>query len=232
MILESSPVSFSAVDGAAGVLDDLFHSDDEELSLCTSNPSQKNAGPAGTFLHLKRSALTSVYYTEEIFPPEIIFKCIMDWCYILMCEWNCVISLSSSLFVHVAGVLFSSPLHSGPGFYSVGVLALARAHTLLLPYCTPWRSSQSTHSTWLYFLASAPLAQKKHVHRYTSDTVHVAEHLKTMLNTEVPQMHHSVKYDESELFLFWSILNLSCYDTVEKCSSRFLKSSFWGARAL
>ncbi|XP_036414003.1 ATPase family AAA domain-containing protein 2-like isoform X1 [Colossoma macropomum] len=44
-------------DGAAGVLDDLLHSDDEGSSMCTSNPAQKNAGPAGTFLHFNRSAL-------------------------------------------------------------------------------------------------------------------------------------------------------------------------------
>ncbi|KAI4873114.1 hypothetical protein NFI96_015547 [Prochilodus magdalenae] len=40
-----------------GPLDDVLHSDDEGTSLCTSNPAQKNAGPAGTFLHLSRSAL-------------------------------------------------------------------------------------------------------------------------------------------------------------------------------
>uniref|UniRef100_A0A8B9L7Z9 ATPase family AAA domain-containing protein 2 n=1 Tax=Astyanax mexicanus TaxID=7994 RepID=A0A8B9L7Z9_ASTMX len=44
-------------DGSAGVLDDLLHSDDEGSSLCTSNPAQKNAGPAGSFLLLNRTAL-------------------------------------------------------------------------------------------------------------------------------------------------------------------------------
>ncbi|XP_060756226.1 ATPase family AAA domain-containing protein 2-like [Neoarius graeffei] len=41
---------------AAGVLDDLLHSDDEALSMCTSNPSQTNTGPTGSFLHLTKSA--------------------------------------------------------------------------------------------------------------------------------------------------------------------------------
>uniref|UniRef100_A0AAR2KC83 ATPase family AAA domain-containing protein 2 n=1 Tax=Pygocentrus nattereri TaxID=42514 RepID=A0AAR2KC83_PYGNA len=41
----------------ADILDDLLHSDDEGSSMCTSNPAQKNAGPAGTFLHFNRSAL-------------------------------------------------------------------------------------------------------------------------------------------------------------------------------
>uniref|UniRef100_A0AAR2JND8 ATPase family AAA domain-containing protein 2 n=1 Tax=Pygocentrus nattereri TaxID=42514 RepID=A0AAR2JND8_PYGNA len=39
------------------LFNDLLHSDDEGSSMCTSNPAQKNAGPAGTFLHFNRSAL-------------------------------------------------------------------------------------------------------------------------------------------------------------------------------
>ncbi|KAI5612012.1 ATPase family AAA domain-containing protein 2B, partial [Silurus asotus] len=42
--------------GAAGVFDDLLHSD-EALSMCISKPAQTNTGPTGSFLHLSKSAI-------------------------------------------------------------------------------------------------------------------------------------------------------------------------------
>lgn len=50
---------FCAVECTTAVLDDLLHSDDEASSVCTSNPAQTNATPAGTFLHLTKSVFNS-----------------------------------------------------------------------------------------------------------------------------------------------------------------------------